>query len=212
LPFRATAGLRGGRLARVDDPKADLRHYLQLARDGLLWKLDGLSEYDARRPLTPTGTNLLGLVKHLAGVEVGYLGTCFGRPADEPLLRYDDATVKSDPTVDMWATADQTREEIIALYLRACAHADMTVEALPLDAHGRIPHSPAERSGITLHRALVHMIAETQRHLGHADIVRELVDGATGHSADNPNTPAGDRGFWAAHRNRVERAAREAGR
>jgi hypothetical protein len=89
----------------------------------------------------------------------------------------------------------------------------MTVEALPLDAHGRIPHSPAERSGITLHRALVHMIAETHRHLGHADIVRELVDGATGHSADNPNTPAGDRGFWAAHRNRVERAARrEAGR
>jgi hypothetical protein len=64
----------------VDDPKADLRHYLQLARDGLLWKLDGLSEYDVRRSLTPTGTNLLGLVKHLAGVEVGYLGTAFGRP------------------------------------------------------------------------------------------------------------------------------------
>ena len=111
----------------------------------------------------------------------------------------------------MWATADQTREEIVALYRRACAHADATVEALPLDARGRMPHRPAEPSGITLHRALVHVLAETNRHLGHADIVRELVDGATGHRADTPNTPARDAAWWAAHRDRVERAARDAG-
>ncbi|NEE26132.1 DUF664 domain-containing protein, partial [Streptomyces sp. SID7982] len=55
-------------------PKDILRLYLQNARDALLWKLDGLSEYDIRRPLTPTGTNLLGLVKHVAGIELGYLG------------------------------------------------------------------------------------------------------------------------------------------
>jgi hypothetical protein len=54
------------------DPKADLRRYLQDARDALLWKLEGLSEYDIRRPLVATGTNLLGLVKHQAGVEMGY--------------------------------------------------------------------------------------------------------------------------------------------
>ena len=55
------------------EPKADLRRYLRDARDALLWKLDGLSEYDVRRPLAPTGTNLLGLVKHVTGVEQGYL-------------------------------------------------------------------------------------------------------------------------------------------
>ena len=62
------------------DPKATLVRYLQQARDAMLWKLDGLGEYDIRRPLTPTGTNLLGLVKHLAGVESGYFGATFGRP------------------------------------------------------------------------------------------------------------------------------------
>jgi len=61
------------------DPKADLRRYLQDARDALLWKLEGLSEYDIRRPLVATGTNLLGLVKHQAGVEMGYFGATFGR-------------------------------------------------------------------------------------------------------------------------------------
>jgi hypothetical protein len=62
------------------NPKADLLRYLQDGRDALLWKLDGLSEYDIRRPLTPTGTNLLGLVKHIASVELGYFGDTFGRP------------------------------------------------------------------------------------------------------------------------------------
>jgi hypothetical protein len=56
------------------DPKRDLQRYLRVAREALLWKLDGLSDHDIRRPLVPTGTNLLGLVKHLTGVELGYLG------------------------------------------------------------------------------------------------------------------------------------------
>jgi hypothetical protein len=67
------------------DPKADLHRYLRTAREAVMWKLDGLGEYDVRRPLTPTGTNLLGLVKHLATVEFGYFGDCFGRPGDEPM-------------------------------------------------------------------------------------------------------------------------------
>jgi hypothetical protein len=66
----------------ISDPKADLLHYLQGARSAMLWKLDGLTEYDVRRPLTPTGTNLLGLVKHLARCELGYFGDTFGRPSD----------------------------------------------------------------------------------------------------------------------------------
>jgi hypothetical protein len=71
-------------------PRADLRFYLQEARDALLWKLEGLSEYDIRRPMTPTGTNLLGLVKHCAGIELGYLGETFARPSGEPLPWLDD--------------------------------------------------------------------------------------------------------------------------
>ena len=65
------------------DPKADLHRYLQTARDALLWKLDGLSEYDVRRPMVPTGTNLLGIVKHVASVEAGYFGETFDRPFPE---------------------------------------------------------------------------------------------------------------------------------
>jgi hypothetical protein len=80
------------------DPKADLRAYLQAARQALLWKLEGLSEYDIRRPMVPPGTNLLGLVKHVAGVELGYFGDTFGRPFDEPLTWLAD---DAEPNADM---------------------------------------------------------------------------------------------------------------
>ena len=86
------------------DPKAELHRYLQVARDALLWKLDGVSEYDVRRPLVPTGTNLLGLVKHVASVEAGYLGDTFGRPFPEPLPWFDEG---AEPNADMWATAER---------------------------------------------------------------------------------------------------------
>ena len=97
------------------DPKADLRRYLQLARDALLWKLEGLSEYDARRPLVPTGTNLLGLVKHVASVEAGYLGETFGRPFPAPLPWLDEG---AEPNADMCATAAESRDQIVGLYQR----------------------------------------------------------------------------------------------
>ena len=189
----------------ITDPKDDLRRYLQVARDAVVWKLDGLAEYDARRPLTPTGTNLLGLVKHLAWVEAGYLGVTFGRPFPEP-DPFDDPDV--DPTVDMWATAEESREDIVALYRRVWAHSDATITALPLDAAGRVPHWPAEHATVSLHRILVHVLAETNRHAGHADIVRELIDGAAGLRADNDNLPPGM--SWPAHHHRVETAARDA--
>src|SRR5258707_13343170 len=94
------------------DPKAELRFYLTRARDALLWKLDGLSEYDVRRPLVPTGTNLLGLVKHVASVESEYLGGTFGRPFGERLPWLDE---DAEPNADMWAAAEQSREQIIDL-------------------------------------------------------------------------------------------------
>jgi uncharacterized damage-inducible protein DinB len=190
------------------DPKDHLRHYLQIARDALLWKLDGLSEYDVRRPLTPTGTNLLGLVKHVASVEFGYFGDIFGRPSDEPLPWYAE---DAEPNADMWATADETREQVIGLYHRAWAHADATIDALPLDAPGRVPHWPDERARVTLHQILVHVIAETHRHAGHADVVRELIDGTVGLRADNDNMAEGDEAWWADYQARLESAARAAG-
>jgi len=189
------------------DPKADLRRYLQAAREALLWKLEGLSEYDARRPMTPTGTNLLGLVKHVASVEFGYFGETFGRPSGEPLPWFED---DAEPDADLWATADESREQIIGLYHRAWAHADATIDALELDAIGHVPWW-GDRSEVTLHRILVHMTAETNRHAGHADIIRELIDGAVGMREGNDNMAPGDKARWTQHRDRLERAAKEAG-
>jgi hypothetical protein len=191
------------------DFKNDLRLYLQRGRDAMLWKLDGASEYDIRRPLTPTGTNLLGLVKHLAAVEAGYFGETFGRPFGEPTGWSDmDA---AEANADLWATAEESREQITGLYRRACAHADLTIEELPLDAIGHVPWWPAERNEVTLHRILVHVLGETDRHAGHADIVRELIDGAAGVAAEYSNLPEGDQAWWETYRATVERAAREAG-
>ncbi|MEV0113036.1 DinB family protein [Streptomyces sp. NPDC050844] len=189
------------------DPKADLRRYLQSARDALLWKLEGLSEYDIRRPLTPTGTNLLGLVKHTAGVELGYLGDTFGRPSGEPLPWLDDG---AEGNADMWATADESREFIVELYRRAWAHADATLDALDLDTIGKVPWWPSGREEVTLHHAVVRVIADTHRHAGHADIVRELIDGAVGMNEGNDSMPSNDKAWWEDHRERLERVAREA--
>ena len=189
----------------VSDPKADLHSYLRAAREALLWKLDGLSEYDIRRPMTPTGTNLLGLVKHVAGVELGYFGDTFGRPFDKTLPGSED-----EPNSDMWAAADESREQITGLYRHAHAHADATISELPLDAVGHVPWWPGERSEVTLHQILVHVIAETDRHAGHADIVRELIDGAAGLREGNDNMAPGDQAWWENYRSRLERVAREA--
>lgn len=191
----------------ASQPKADLQHYLQSARDALLWKLEGLSEYDIRRPLTPTGTNLLGLVKHAAGVELGYFGETFRRPfGEEPPAYGDDA----EPNQDMWATPDESREDVLALYRRVAEHADATIAELPLDAVGQVRWWPGERGRVTLHQILVHAISDLQRHAGHADIVRELVDGTVGLRSGTDNMAPGDRAWWEEYRQRLEQAAREA--
>ena len=192
----------------ASDPKADLHRYLQTAREALLWKLDGLSEYDVRRPMVPTGTNLLGLVKHLASVELGYFGETFGRPSAEPLPWFEE---DAEPNADMWAAAEETRDDIVGLYHRAWEHADATIEALPIDAPGRVPWWPEERSEVTLHQILVHMIAESHRHAGQADIVRELIDGAAGLRDGNDNMPPVDTSWWQDYRERLEQVARDAG-
>ncbi len=184
-----------------------------------MWKLDGLSEYDVRRPLTPTGTNLLGLIKHLASCEAGYLGEVFGRPFGERLpwseaMDVEDWTTLSPDILiaDSWATADQSREYIVGLYRRVWAHSDATIEALDLDATGRVPWwtTPANSGEVTLHQILVHMTVETHRHAGHMDILRELIDGKAGLAQDNSNVLEADPAWWEAYRAKLERVASEA--
>lgn len=183
-------------------PKAVLHRYLQTHRDVMVWKLEGLSDYDARRPLTPTATNLLGLVKHLAAVEAGYFGDTFGRPLPDRPAWFDDET----PNADMWATAEEAREDIVGLYRRVWAHADATIGSLDLDAPGTVPWW-GERGSVTLQQILVHVIAETARHAGQADIVRELIDGTTGLRAGTDNLWLAGGQSWADYRQQVESAA-----
>ena len=187
------------------DPKPELHRDLQEAREALVWKLEGLSEYDVRRPMVPTGTNLLGLIKHVATMEGGYFGVTFGRPFDERLPWFSD---EAEPNADMWATAEESREQIVGLYRRAWAHSDATIDTLALDTVGHVPWWP-QGNEVTLLRILVYMIAETNRHAGQADIVRELIDGAAGWRPGDDSLPAVDKAWWESYRSRLERVARE---
>jgi len=187
-----------------DFAKEYLHEDLRWVREAMIWKVDGLSEYDARRPLTSTGTNLLGLIKHLAVSESWYFGEVFGRPFPQPLPRWDEKAVDERT---MCAAADETREEIIGLYRRVWQHSDATIAALAIDAPGHVPWWP--RPDVKLFNILVHLLTETNRHAGHADILREQLDGATGQAADL-RRPQRDAAFWEARRARFEQAARAA--
>ncbi|WP_284978069.1 DinB family protein [Arthrobacter sp. fls2-241-R2A-200] len=189
------------------DHKTALHTYLRLRRAELLGKVENLSEYDARRPLTPTGTNLLGLVKHVATVQLGYFGETFGRPSDKELPWLQE---NAEPDSDMWVPANESREEIIEFHHYSARHSDETIEALSLDAPGVVPWWPEERRNVSLHQILVHMCVETARHAGHADIIRELIDGSAGMKANDANMPARNSEESAAYRYRIEEAARTA--
>ncbi|MGA8046574.1 MAG: DinB family protein [Dermatophilaceae bacterium] len=186
-----------------DPTKEVLLRYLQRGRESLLTKLDGVDEYDARRPVVPTGTNLLGIVKHVASVESGYLGDVFGRPSGEHLPWLDD---DAEANADMWATEDESREDVVALYRRVWAHSDATIAELELDAAGRVPWW-GEHGDVTLRQVLIHMIDETSRHAGHADVVRELIDGVAGLRKPGDNLPEQDANWWIAYRERLQRTA-----
>jgi hypothetical protein len=184
----------------VADLKGSLLDKLREARAALLSRLDGLGEYDVRRPMTSSGTNLLGLVKHLVGVEHVYLGEALGRTPPDVLPWYADGSVWEG--ADMWATADESREYVLGLYERACAHGDETVETLDLDAPASVPHWPEDRRITTLGFLLVRMVEETGHHAGHADICRELIDGSMRTDAD-----VLDEEGWSAYVARIQEAA-----
>jgi hypothetical protein len=188
----------------IDEFAKDLLHgRLRRDREALLWKLDGLSEYDARRPLTATGTNLLGLVKHVATVETRYFGEVFDRPSPEPLCRWQD----SDGS-DQWATPEETRDQIVGFYRRTWAHSDATINDLPIDAPGHVPRWPEPNADTNLFAVMIHVLGETLRHTGHADILRESLDGRTGLRPEHEQH--NDEAARTAHRTRLEQAARSA--
>jgi uncharacterized damage-inducible protein DinB len=185
--------------------KKIMHGYLQTARDVVVWKTEGLSEYDIRRPLVPSGTNLLGIVKHLTDVELGYFGPVFGRPMGQPNLWFEEG---AEENADLFVRANESKKDIVDSYLKACKTSDATIEALDLEAAGTVPWWGDQP--VTLHHVLVHVIAETFRHAGHSDLTRELIDGSIGYAADDSNVPEHDREWWSAYRDRLEHEARQA--
>jgi hypothetical protein len=180
---------------------------LRDVRATMLWKLEGLAEYDIRRPLTTTGTNLLGLIKHLSNTEARYFGDIFERPFPERLPWRDDG---AELFADMWATADESRAEIVDRYRRVWDHSDATIATLDIDAPGHVPWWP--RPDVKLFNVMVHVVTETNRHAGHADILREQLDGTVGTEAENTILQHFDAAFWANHRAKIEQAAKAATR
>lgn len=160
--------------------KESLHRSMDRHREAVLWKIQGLDDEQLRRVMTPSGTHLLGLVKHLAAVEYSWFCQTFGRRT-EPLPFDPD-----DENADLRVTPEETTEDILAFYARARAAADEVIEEVDLDALGTAWFGDQ----VSLRWVLIHMIEETARHAGHMDIVRELLDGATGdHDWDGPPPP-----------------------
>ncbi|SCF27493.1 DinB family protein [Micromonospora chokoriensis] len=171
--------------------KATLHHYLRQTRENLIWKLDGLSERDARLPRTATGTNLLGALKHCLNVEAGYFGPTFGRefptPGDlVPLTAFDE-----DPQADWYAREDETKDGLLDTYRRVAVFADQTIDELPLDAPGLVSWWRPGAQDVTLHQVILDVTCDLARHAGHMDIIREQHDAAIGLRRENSVIPDG---------------------
>ncbi|MHB1489244.1 DinB superfamily protein [mine drainage metagenome] len=158
------------RVPFLGEEKECLRASLDRHRDAVLWKIEGLDDAALRRPMTPSGTSLLGLVKHLGAVEYGWFCETFDRPT-EPLPFDPD-----DPDADLRVRPDETTDEVVAFYRRARAAADAVIDELDVDDVGTAWFGET----VSLRWVLIHMIEEVARHAGHLDILRELVDGSTG--------------------------------
>lgn len=181
--------------------KETLHRYLRLESDALVWKLEGLSERQVRTPLTSTGTNLLGLVRHATGTEAEYFGLVFDRPVPFD-LGFDVDEVENS---DFWVPAEVSTQDVVDLYGRVQEHADATIRELSLDAPGRVPWWGKHET--TLGHVIIHVTGDLARHAGHADILREQLDGEVGLMAGNDNMAAGDPGWWADYRARLQRIA-----
>ncbi|MGI5523080.1 DinB family protein [Micromonospora sp. CA-259024] len=158
-------------LARTGDERAVLDSFLDFHRAVLLRKLHGLTDADARRRIVPSATTLAGLVKHLTLVERNWFPTLLApQPGDVYLTSEEDA-------VDSFAVGEHdTVAGLVEAYERACARSREVAARFDLDHV--VPHP--QLGEVSLRWILVHLIEETARHAGHADILRELTDGTTG--------------------------------
>lgn len=161
------------RPARNSDEFTMLRAFLDFHRDALLRNIGGVSDEDLRRPMVQSGTSLLGLVKHLACVEVGWFAKTFaGRDVAYPF----GLTEEDDPDADLRVGPGEITDEIVAAYKDACETSRAIVESASLEDLAQ----SKDRGDISLRWIMLHMIEETARHNGHADILREQIDGVTG--------------------------------
>ncbi len=186
------------------DVKSELIRRLDQLVHSVVYKLAGLSEYDLRRPLTPTATNLLGVTFHLAAQLAEYFGETFGRPFPREDEFYYRTEASADQQDDSWVRPEATSDWVVGLYRATWEHAQETFAALDLGARGQIPTSPYAK--VTLGEMMVHMVDEVARHAGHMDIVRELIDGGIGRYAGDG---AIDTDYdWVSYRERVQAGAR----
>jgi hypothetical protein len=185
----------------TDAMTGSLRQYMQQGRDAMMRTLEELSEYDARRPLTPSGTNILGLVKHLVGVERSYLGACVGRPPKFTLPWEEDGSIWDG--ADMWVRADESRDYIVGLYHQSWRNSDASIEALPLDTEAHVSWWKEGTRHPSFGSLIIRVVAETAQHAGHAEILREGLDGQGGRDADS----FGDNDTWTAYIARIQKAA-----
>ena len=169
----------------------DSHGYLKDSRRQIVWSVQGLDEYDLRRPMTPTGTNLLGVVKHLVGLDAGYLGACLNRPFPSPLPWIEEESV--DPNRDMWATADESAADLLDLYRQACEHSDAVLAEVGPDAVATVNWWPIGERETTAAALVARVLKDTAMHAGQLQILRELIDGKSGSDRDD----VGDERWWA---------------
>lgn len=181
--------------------RQDDHGYLQESRRTVLRCVDGLGEYELRHPMTPTGTNLLGVVKHLIGIEAGYLGVSLGRPLNKALPWIADDS--AGPNRDMWATADESSGYIVELYQQACAHSDAVLAEVGLAATAHVPWWPETERTTTVASLLARVLKDTAMHAGQLQILRELMDGQAG----SDRSDAGDEAWWSAYTAQLEQVA-----
>src|SRR4051794_16456930 len=158
------------RVPFTGDEKTSMLAALNRHRDAALWKLEGLTDEQLRRPMVPSGTGLLLIVKHMAYVEYGWFCETFGRETED--LPFDE----DDPDADFRIEPDETTADTLALYARARAAADKAIDEIGLDELG----TAWTGEKVSMRWVLIHMLEEVCRHVGQMDVIRELIDGATG--------------------------------
>jgi uncharacterized damage-inducible protein DinB len=163
--LKQAAGTDHGTPWLVAGEKETLVAFLDYLRESIIRKASGIDQTEARRPLVPSGTSLLGLVKHLAWVEQSWFQLGF---AGEKVARLDPELVEAD-----------TREMVVKAYRDAIERSNEIVDDCDdLDLKMATPRRDGNR--FSMRWILVHMVEETARHAGHADIIREQLDGSVG--------------------------------